>query len=164
MRRFLSICLDIALAVLAIVAQLLFTPIARAETIAPSPQLGFKITAWNVTFQPAAAVGVQLNLKTGELNRAAVLVGFAGTWNGPLALGAGIYCGLGSATSGPTAGQCNVLLSVANFGALGIGVQEYKSPITGQAIYQGLLTFAGNLNFGGTPSYFKAETLKAAAR
>jgi hypothetical protein len=120
-----------------------------------SPQLGFSSQHWS--FQPASALAYQLNLKTGDANRAAALVGFSGVYDGwVVPVGGAVLCGVGAATSGPNAIQCNLGLLVSNFGAVLVGVQEYKDPNGGGAVYQGLLGIAGTLNFSGSPSYLKA--------
>ena len=124
-----------------------------------SPQLGF--SSQHLSFQPASALAYQLNLKTGDANRAAALVGFSGIYDGwVVPVGGAVLCGVGAATSGPNAIQCNLGLLVSNFGAVLIGVQEYKDPNGGGAIYQGLLGVAGTLNFSGSPSYLKAAVAK----
>jgi hypothetical protein len=100
---------------------------------------------------------MQLNLKTGDVGRAAVLVGFSGIWDGwAVPLGAGAYCGIGAATSEPNAVQCDLGFLVSNFGAVLVGVQSYKG--TSGAVYQALLGVSGTLNFGGSSSYLKAAT------
>jgi hypothetical protein len=150
----------VLVAILAAVTTLVVLFVAgRAHAADASPQLGFSSQHWS--FQPASALAYQLNLRTGDANRAAALVGFSGVYDGwVVPVGGDVLCGVGAATSGPNAIQCNIGLLVSNFGAVLVGVQEYKDPNGGGAIYQGLLGVAGTLNFSGSPSYLKAAMAK----
>jgi hypothetical protein len=121
---------------------------AAAPAAAPVPTpdcgtAGVYVVVINSCVQFASATGWQVNLRTADVSRLAMLVGVAVIHQDSLRLGAGFYCGAGVALSGPNAGQCDLLFSVARFGALGFGTQVFQS--AGRAVYQGLFTVALNL-------------------
>ena len=127
---------------------------AYADT---TPQLGTCIDSANTwCIQPATAVGWQINLKTGDVKNAAVLVGYSIVHQTGFAIGAGVYGGMGLSADGPNAPQGNLLVSLSNFGAVGIGAQHAKFP-DGSVAWQGVVTFAGTLQFGGSPSYVRNQ-------
>jgi hypothetical protein len=100
-----------------------------------------------LSLHPATATGWQVNLRTGDLDRVALLLGVEATYDVGINLGAGLYCGAGIAGSSPNAAQCDLLVSVARYGAVGFGSQVFKD--NGRAVYQGL-AFVG-LTLPGTP-------------
>jgi len=120
---------------------------------AAGPQLGTCVDAGNTwCVQPATALGWQLNLKTGDVRNAAVMVGYSLVHQTGFAIGAGLYGGMGLAASGPNAPQLSLGVSLTNFGAILIGAQRAKFA-DGTSAYQGVVTLAGTLQFGGTPAY-----------
>ena len=123
-------------------------------------QLGTCLDAANQwCVQPATAVGWQLNLRTGDLRNAAVLVGYSVVHHAGFAVGAGLYGGMGVSSDGPNAPQADLIVSLANFGGVGIGAQRAKFA-DGVVAYQAVLGVYGNLNFGGTPRYVQAAAQK----
>lgn len=102
---------------------------------------------------PAAAVGWQVNLKTGGVANAVSLVGLTLQHTfGTLPVGLGIYAGLGMSTANQGSQQACLGASITNWGLLCGGVQRATFPGGGTAL-QGMLTFAPQLTFGGTPAY-----------
>jgi hypothetical protein len=133
----------------ALVAPLLCPRTARAE----GPQLGTCLDAANSwCIQPATALGWQINLKTGDVRNAAVLVGYSLVHQRGFAFGAGVYGGVGLASDGPNAPQLHILASLTNFGAVGCGVQR-ATFASGTVAWQGVCGLYGALNFGGSPRY-----------
>jgi len=136
-----------------VVGGLLFATPAQAQT----PQLGTCIDAGNTwCVQPATAVGWQINLKTGDVKNAAVLVGYSIVHQTGFAIGAGLYGGVGLAADGPNAPQGHLLLSLSNFGAVGIGAQRAKFA-DGVVAWQAVVTVAATMQFGGSPSYLRRD-------
>jgi hypothetical protein len=141
-------------ALLVLAGALLAASPARAQT--PSPQLGFCVDSWNTCFQPAAAISAfQLNLKTLDYYRVALMAGYGGVWHGPIDLGAAVYVGAGISTTAPNAGQASLLFSFSDLAAAGPGVQVFKDPLNGNLVWQGLLTFAVNYNVGASPTFLR---------
>lgn len=102
---------------------------------------------------PAAAVGWQVNLKTGGVANAVSLVGLTLQHTfGTLPVGLGVYAGLGMSTANQGSQQACLGASITNWGLLCGGVQRATFPGGGTAL-QGMLTFAPQLTFGGTPAY-----------
>jgi hypothetical protein len=142
------------LSVLILSILLAFSTSARADS---TPQLGTCLDAANTwCIQPATAVGWQINLKTGDLRNAAVLLGYSIVHQTGFAIGAGVYGGVGMSADGPNSPQLDFLISLSNFGAAGVGVQRVSYP-DGVIGWQGLATFAGTLTFGGSPNYLKGK-------
>jgi hypothetical protein len=119
------------------------------------PQIGF-CTSPKLCFQPAVALSAfQLNLKTTDYERVALMTGWGGVYQGDsVNLGLAIYGGVGISKSAPNAPQASLLFSIADVVAIGPGLQTFKDP-DGKRIYQGLLTLALNYNVGGSPTYVK---------
>ena len=143
-------------------AMLLASP-ARAQT----PQaIGCFDAANTWCVVPAAAAGWQINLKTGSVSNGVGLAGLVLQHElGTIPLGLGLYGGLGASTQNQTSYQGCVGASVTNFGLLCIGAQR-ASFSDGSTAWQGMLTFAGQLVFGGTPAYVQktaTEATKAAS-
>ena len=130
------------------------TPGTAIDGDHPAPQaIGCfdKGNLWCVV--PAAAVGWQLNLKSGAVANGVGLGGLVLQHQvGSLPLGAGLYFGLGASTSNQSSYQGCIGVSVTNFGLVCLGAQRATFQ-DGSTAYQGMLTFAGQLVFGGTPSY-----------
>ena len=140
-----------ALLVLALVAAL--HSLAHADG---TPQLGTCLDAANRwCVQPATAVGWQANLATGDLRNGAVLIGYSIVHQAGFAVGAGIYGGVGLSADGPNSPQGHLLISLTNFGAIGVGVQRVRYG-SGETAWQWLAGLHGSLQFGGTPSYGRA--------
>jgi hypothetical protein len=117
------------------------------------PQLAICSDSWHLTIQPAAAVGWQINLKTFDLLRVTNLIGVSLVWDARIPLGIGAYCGLGASLGdSPSAPQCDLLFSVANFGAISFGFQRLAS-----SDYQALLGIAFNLNVASTTTALLAR-------
>ena len=151
----LAICASAAIAFAAPV------DVGQASTT-QTPQLGTCLDAANTwCVQPATALGWQLNLKTGDLANAAVLLGYSLVHQAGFAIGAGLYGGVGVANNGPNAPQLNLLVSLSNFGAAGCGFQRAKFP-DGVVAWQGVCGLYGTLIYGASPSYLKATAGKAA--
>jgi hypothetical protein len=135
---------------IALALVLLWPACARADS---TPQLGGCIDTANTwCVQPATAVGWQLNLKTFDVKNAAVLVGYSLVHRVGFAVGVGLYGGVGLSADAPNAPQGHLLVSLANFGAIGIGVQR-ATFASGSTAWQAVFGLYGNLNFGGTPTY-----------
>ena len=134
--------------VLVFLLLLVFARFAQAAN--PVPQLGtcLKKNTWCV--QPATAAGWQLNLADWDAKNAVILLGGSLVHTKGFAIGFGVYGGVGLAS--PHAPQLDLLISLANFGAVGGGLQRQKFP-DGVVAWQGLFGLYGNLNFGGTPKY-----------
>jgi hypothetical protein len=129
---------------------LLLTYPAHAEESPPAPQLGTTVGKW--TLQPAAALSAfQLNMKTGDYERVALMGGYGITWRGPVALGAAVYAGIGVSGTSPNAAQGNLLFNIEDWIAFGPGFQVFKGH-DGSAIWQGLFTVAVNHNIGSSTS------------
>jgi hypothetical protein len=137
-------------ALLALGTALLLSYPARAE----APQaLGCVDTANTYCVVPATAVGMQLNLQNGSVANGVVLLGaqLQHTF-GSLPLGAGIFGGLGASSNNQRSYQACGGLSITNWGLMCIGAQRATFS-DGSSAWQGMLTLAGQLTFGGTPSY-----------
>ena len=140
------------LGVLVFLGASLFASVAFAQ--APSPQAIGCIDAANTyCVVPAAAVGWQINLKTGGTANGVGLAGLVLQHTfGTIPLGVGLYGGLGASNSNQGSYQGCVGLSITNFGLMCIGAQHATFADNSTA-WQGMLTFAGQLTFGGTPAY-----------
>ena len=116
----------------------------------PSPTTGFSVG--NVTCQMATALtAFQLNLKTLDYERVAFMAGWGCTYRGlAVPLGVAAYVGAGVSKSHPDGLQGNLLFSVADYGAVGPGVQLFKDPVSGDAVWQGLLSVSLNYNDGAS--------------
>lgn len=142
-----------AAALLALVGALALSSAATAQ---PSPQaLGCVDKAGTYCVVPATAVGWQINLKNGETGNGVVLVGLTLQHEfGTLPVGFGLYAGLGASTDNQGSYQGCVGLSITNWGMVCGGFQRASFAGGGTSL-QGMLTFAGQLTFGGNPSYLK---------
>ena len=142
----------------AILCLCFLAPDARAEDTKTCPQMSLCLGP--LTIQPATAVAYQINLKTGDHLQGAILAGVSVmTDHFSIPLGGAALCGSGISPDLPgskTAFQCDLFLSVTNWGAIGIGAQVYEGPQTGKTIFQGLLSFAATINSGGTASAFRS--------
>jgi hypothetical protein len=161
-----SVMIVLVGAALAILAT---TRICKAQTPTPAPstcpQLALCVGSLQLTIQPFTALAYEIVPKTGDYLRGAAIIGVNATtdrFGVPLGVGFGCGGGIGSAGA-TTAIQCLGLVNVSNFAAVGGGFQEYKDPMTGSAVWQGLVAVAGTLTFGGTPSAFKALAARAEA-
>jgi hypothetical protein len=141
-------------ALLALGTALLLASPARAET----PQaLGCLDSANMYCVVPSSAVGMQVNLQNGSVANGVVLLGaqLQHTF-GSLPLGAGIFGGLGASSNNQRSYQACGGLSITNWGLVCIGAQRATFS-DGSSAWQGMLTLAGQLTFGGTPSYVQAK-------
>lgn len=138
-----------AAAAVLLVGSLMLSGTARAAT----PQaLGCLDTANTYCVVPAAAVGMQINLKTGTMANAVSLVGLTLQHTfGSLPLGIGVYGGLGASSANRGSYQGCLGASITSWGLLCGGVQR----LAGEPVWQGVLTFAGQLSYGGTPAYVR---------
>ena len=145
-----------------VTAFLLVANPAQAQQDQPTtPQIGFNVGATGSCQLAAAVSALQVNLKTGDTKRIALLGGFGCTFNDwVIPYGATVYVGSGISSDEGTAPQANLLLQLSNWFAFGPGVQVVKAA-SGDRIFQGLLSFVGTLNFGGTPYYVKASADRA---
>jgi hypothetical protein len=117
------------------------------ELLTVTPHLGLK--GKKMTCQLASAVSaLQVNLKTMDWERVAMMMGWGCTYRSSVPFGAAVYIGLGLSKSHPNAFQTSVLFSLFDWGTLGPGVQIFKDPSNGSYVWQGLLTLALNLNIG----------------
>jgi hypothetical protein len=144
----------------AFIALALFTAIVAAAPAhaqeRPPQAIGCVDTLNTYCVVPAAAVGWQLNLKTGNAQNGVALVGLAMQHEiGSLPLALGLYGGLGASEDAHTSYQGCIGVSVTNFGLVCVGAQR-ATLNDGTAVYQGMLTLAGQLTFGGSPSYVRA--------
>lgn len=122
---------------------------AQAQSKAPQA-LGCIDAADTYCVVPAAAVGWQVNLKTGDIANAVSLVGLTLQHTfGSLPLGVGVYGGLGASSANRGSYQTCAGLSITSWGLLCGGVQL----LAGEGVWQGMMTFAGQLSYGGSPSY-----------
>lgn len=128
----------------------------------PAPQaIGCADKANTYCVVPAAAVGWQLNLKTGEKANGVGLLGLALTHTfGSLPLGIGIYGGLGTSTAAQSSYQGCIGVSITSWGLVCGGVQRAAFSDGGRA-WQGMLTLAGQLTYGGSPSFVAALSKRA---
>lgn len=122
---------------------------------AAGPQaLGCLDAANSYCVVPAAAVGWQVNLKTGGAANAASLVGLSLQHAiGSLPLGLGVYAGLGASSENRGSYQGCIGASITSWGLVCGGAQR----IAGDGVWQAMLTFAPQLTFGGTPSYVASQ-------
>jgi hypothetical protein len=137
---------------------------AQTDLPASLPQLGFDIG--NIgSCQPAVAVSAfQVNLKTKDVKRVALMGGFGCLFhNWVVPYGAALYIGSGISEAEGASPQANLLIHVSNWIAFGPGVQAIKLP-SGDRVFQGLLSFVGSLSFGGTTTYVKEQAVQAAVR
>jgi hypothetical protein len=156
-------------AALLFLAAALLAGSARAQPMVPplpSPQLGFCVDAWHTCFQPAAALSAfQINLKTGDYQRVALMAGYGGVWRGgPVDIGAAIYAGVGISATSPNAAQASLLFSFSDLAAAGPGVQVFRDPLDQHLIWQGLLTAAINYNVGASPTFLRKAAADAEYR
>lgn len=129
---------------------LTFARPACAQT--PSTGIGCFDAANSYCLVPTVAVGWQLNLRTGGAANAVSLVGLAVQHQfGSLPLGLGLYGGLGASTANQTSYQGCLGVSITNWGMLCGGAQRATFQ-DGATAYQAMLTFAGQLTYGGSPS------------
>jgi len=142
---------------LSFVATYAFLAARQAHAQTPSPQAIGCIDAANTyCVVPAAAVGWQINLKTGATANGVGLGGLTLQHEfGTIPLGLGLYGGLGASANNQTSYQGCVGASVTNFGLLCMGAQRATFQ-DGSTAWQAMLTFAGQLTFGGTPAYVRA--------
>ena len=141
-----------AVAALLLVSSLLLAGQAQAQSRTVQA-LGCIDAANTYCVVPAAAVGWQVNLKTGGVANAVSLVGLTLQHTfGTLPLGLGVYAGLGMSTANQGSQQACLGASITNWGLLCGGVQRATFP-GGSTALQGMLTFAPQLTFGGTPAY-----------
>ena len=101
----------------------------------------------------ATALGAQLNLRDWTVTNGVLLIGaeLQHTF-GSLPLGAGVFAGLGVSTNNQRSYQACAGLSITNWGLLCAGAQRATFS-DGSSAWQTMLTLAGQLTFGGTPSY-----------
>jgi hypothetical protein len=112
-----------------------------------APHLGIRTS--QMTCQLATSLSaLQVNLKTQDWQRIALLTGWGCTYRGAVPMGAAVYVGFGMSTKAPTAFQTAILFNVFDWGAIGPGVQMFLSPVDGRMMFQGLLTVSLNLNIG----------------
>lgn len=106
---------------------------------------------------PAAAVGWQVNLKTGDAVNGVGLFGLTLQHTfGSLPVGLGVYGGLGASRDNQGNYQVCGGVSITHWGLLCLGAQRAVFHDGGTA-WQGMATFAGQLTYGGTPSYVAAS-------
>ena len=136
-----------------ICALVLGSLLLAGQARAAEPQaLGCLDTANTYCVVPAAAVGMQINLKTGTMANAVSLVGLTLQHTfGSLPLGIGVYGGLGASSANRGSYQGCLGASITSWGLLCGGVQR----LAGEPVWQGVLTFAGQLSYGGTPAYVR---------
>ena len=136
--------------------------ICQAQT--PAPQaIGCVDSANTYCVVPAAAVGWQINLKTGSTENGVALAGLALQHTfGTIPLGLGLYGGLGASANNQASYQGCVGLSITNWGLLCGGAQHATFSDNSTA-WQAMLTFAGQLTFGGTPAYMAKVAAQAKA-
>ena len=147
-------------AVLVLAGSLLWGSAARAQTV---QAIGCVDAANTWCVVPAAAAGWQINLKTGSVANGVGLAGLTLQHEfGSLPLGLGVYGGLGASANNQASYQGCVGASVTNFGLLCVGAQ-HASFGDGSTAWQGMLTVAGQLTFGGTPAYMRKAEARAAA-
>jgi hypothetical protein len=128
-------------------------PKVMLEDHIPTPQLGVKWGRW--TTQPATAAGFQVNLKTGDYERIAIMAGYGATYHGrQVTIGAVAFAGVGLSANAPNAPQASLLLTLWDSVAIGPGVTIFKGS-GGDRIFQGLLTFAFNMTTGSTTEGLK---------
>ena len=129
---------------------------------APSPQaIGCVDAANTYCVVPAAAVGWQINLKTGGTANGVALAGLVFQHSfGTIPFGVGLYGGLGASDDNHGSYQGCAGISVTNFGLLCVGAQ-HASFADNSTAWQGVLTFAGQLTFGGTPAFVTKTAAQA---
>jgi hypothetical protein len=126
-----------------------------------APQIGFNLGDSGSCQLAAAVSAFQVNLKTGDTKRIAFLGGFSCIFNNwVIPYGATVYVGSGVSSEEGSSPQANFLIQLSNWFAFGPGVQTIKTA-SGNRVFQGLLSFVGTLNFGGTPFYVKASADRA---
>ena len=152
-----SLLIVAAILGLALVTLLLLAPgKANAAEVVPSTGLGCVDKGNTYCVLPATAVGDQLNLKDGSVANGVVLLGLVLQHEfGTLPLGLGLYVGLGASTKNDSSYQGCVGVSITNWGLLCGGAQRARFS-DGATAWQGMLTFAGQLTYGGSPSALKA--------
>jgi hypothetical protein len=110
---------------------------------------------------PAAAVGWQINLKTGDTANGVALLGLTLQHTfGSLPLGLGLYGGLGASNDNHGSYQGCIGLSITNWGLI-CGGAAHVSFSDNSTAWQGMLTFAGQLTSGGTPAYVTKTAAQA---
>lgn len=139
-------------------ALILGSLLLAGQARAAEPQtLGCIDTANTYCVVPAAAVGWQINLKDGTMANAVSLVGLTLQHTfGSLPLGIGVYGGLGASSANRGSYQGCLGASITSWGLLCGGIQR----LAGEGVWQGMLTFAGQLSYGGTPAYVREQTNK----
>lgn len=137
-----------------ILGSLLLSGQALAQAKAPQA-LGCLDSSNTYCVVPAAAVGAQLNLKDWTVKNGVVLLGaeLQHTF-GSLPMGAGAFVGLGASSDNQRSYQACLGLSITNWGLFCAGAQRATFS-DGHSAWQGMLTVAGKLTFGGTPSYVR---------
>lgn len=99
---------------------------------------------------PASAVAWQLNLKTGDVRKGAILAGLVLQHRfGSLPVGLGVYGGLGMGADGSSYQGC-VGVSITNWGLLCGGTQRVTFD-SGATAWQGVLSLALQMPTGATP-------------
>jgi len=156
-------------ALLALGAALLLAGPARAES-RPCPQLTICFPSYNLRLAPGAAVGWQLNLKTGDAAQGVALAGGSLTWdNGAFpSLGVGVYGGTSIDPDGARY-QGSIVFDVLDWVGVGVGLQGFQVrddevtcpdgtiiPGEKRMVWQGLLSIVGKVTIGGTPRAFLA--------
>lgn len=154
MRIVLAGKLPVAPAALVLIGVLGLAGVARAD--APTVQaLGCLDKANSYCVVPAEAVGWQLNLKDGSVKNGALLAGLVLQHEfGTLPVGLGMYGGLGMSADNAGSYQFCGGVSITNWGMFCVGAQRARFD-SGNTAWQGMLTFAGQLTHGGTPSYLR---------
>lgn len=134
-----------------ICALILGSLLLSGQALAAPPQaLGCVDAANTYCVVPAAAVGWQINLKTGDIANAVSLVGLTLQHAfGSLPIGVGVYGGLGASSANRGSYQGCAGVSITSWGLLCGGVQR----LAGEPVWQGMITFAGQLSYGGSPAY-----------
>jgi hypothetical protein len=114
-----------------------------------------------LTLQPGFAAGMQVNLRylidegltEGAYQRFSGMAGYGASYHGErVTMGAGLYFGVGLSKRQPNCPQVNLLLTLFDRYAFGVGVQ--RVPFAGGHVYQWLLTVAGNYSAGATTTTF----------
>jgi len=113
-----------------------------------------KADTWCVI--PVSALGAQINLKTGSVLNAVALVGLELQHTfGTLPMGFGGLFGFGASKENQGSYQGCLGVSITNWGLVCIGAQHANFEI-GSA-WQGMLTLAGQLSHGGSPTYLRDQ-------
>ena len=150
------------LGVLVFLVAAMLSSAAMAQSQPTSPQaVGCIDKANSYCVVPAAAVGWQINLKTGSPSNGVALLGLTLQHTfGSLPLGLGLYGGLGASNDNHGSYQGCIGLSITNWGLL-CGGAAHVSFSDNSTAWQGMLTFAGQLTSGGTPAYVTKTAAQA---